>query len=147
MLSQRIDRRTGQPTGNSMTRKKGLMFFGTFIVLNGVWFAWSARPFWVRPPVIYGPTVPSDVRNVAEQWLRDNPYYGRSGSFDLQRYFGYLWKPYEAEVEPIIVDFWAFDQDLLTIRRKRGRQIIGFHRHPVHGLAQQNNGWYGPSIH
>jgi len=122
----------------AIKRRSFIFLFGFFILLVAAWCAWCARPFYVRPQLVFYSDPPPAGKAMIESWFRSSGHFGCQ-AFDFGDYLGYLGRPYEEHVDKITVN--RLEKENYLLQRNAPRTaVVRFWFNPV------EKEWQGPHI-
>ena len=107
-----------------------------FLAAFGAYAVWCARPFYMRPKIVFESAIPQDVEAMARRELGGTSGFGPE-SFSFERYWELLRQPFNGP-DPVIVNSLGGDNFLMAT-------------HPAHPFTaieiwRTEDGWDKPQV-
>lgn len=89
-----------------MRRRNAYILIGGLLLSIVAYLLWAARPFLIKPDIVFDPAMPAKERKIVSDWVKESGGYG-SERFRWSRYIHLLMRPYEDAVIPAETEFLA----------------------------------------
>ena len=91
-----------------MKRRHAYLLIACLLLCIAAYLLWAARPFLIRPGIVFEDNVPYKEREIVKSWVKESGGYGPE-RFRWDKYLHLLMRPYDDGVVPAVVEFYERD--------------------------------------